>query len=253
MRYALALVGALTATAPALAVEAGPFTPTVVSASSPVEPVRKSVWSFALTGTRHNLKAGNGTDELLGNTASVQIGTGTIARSWYALGSFDILLGPYEPALGGQLNVDFQGTGFTVWSGFSAQTLDLRSDAGGYGFALGLSYADTVGRSIGANRQDRPDGADGDLYSNYVMRITNFSLLPGIFFSWLSPSRPQGNTPELLTTRTEGYILTLGVAMPLLISYSTESERFDPAKSGKEDGQLRGYSVLIALITLLGT
>lgn len=217
-------------------------------------PMRQSVWSFGITGERNNLKAGNGTDELLGNSAAIQIGTGSVSGSWYTIASLDILLGPYERALQDQLNVDYQGTGFTVWTGFSAQTLDLRSSAGGYGFALGLSYADTVGRSIGANRKDSGKGTPEDekRIGNYNIRITNFSLLPGIFFSWLSPGRPEGNTPDLLATRTEGYILTLGVAVPLLVSYSTKYETLD-GKSEDESGQLRGYGVLITLTSLLGT
>jgi hypothetical protein len=217
-------------------------------------PVRKSVWSFGLTGARHSLKAGNGRDEFLGNSAAVQIGNGSVAKSWYSLGSLDILLGPYEPALGDQLSVDYQGTGLTMWTGFSAQTLDLRSEAGGYGFALGLSYADIVGRSIGKNKKDdgSADPDNGARIGAYTMRVTNFSLLPGIFFSWLSPARPSGNAPELLATRTEGYILTLSAAMPLLVSYSAKFERLD-GEQESDSGRLRGYSVLVTLMSLLGT
>lgn len=226
-------------------------------AKKPTE-AKSSVFSFGVTGSRHNLKSGDG-NEVVGNSGAVQLGTGRVGESWFGLLSLDIHMGPYEPALDDQLNVDFQGTGLTLWTGFSAQTLDLRSAAGGYGFALGLSYADIVGRSIGANHKDsrrrdgsgKPAGEDAELIDNYTMRVTNFSLLPAIFFSWLKPGRLAGNSPELLSTRGEGYVLTIGVAMPIMVSYQAKYELLDGTPQN-DTGQLRGYSVLLNLTSLLG-
>lgn len=208
-----------------------------------------NVWSFGLTGMRHSLKAGNG-EEFLGNAAAIQLGTGYISNSWYADVSLDILLGPYEPTHDKQLNVDYVGTGVTAFAGFSAQTKNLRSAEGGYGFALGLSYADTVGRSVGRNRKE---GHGDDLVDNYTMRATNLSLIPAIFFSWLREARPDGNTPELLETRVEGYFLTIGMAMPMLSSYTARYNRRDSGEPVRQKGRLRGYSILIGLTSMLGT
>jgi hypothetical protein len=226
---------------------------------------RKSVWSVGLTGQRHSLKSGID-DDLLGNSALVQLGTGRIAESWYANASLDIILGPYEPTRQKQLNVDFVGTGLTVWTGFSAQTLDLRSQAGGYGFALGLSYADIVGRSQGSNRAlvdcgpDPKSGcedANARLIDQYQMRVTNLAVQPAIFFSWLSAARPEGNNPALLATRLEGYFLTVGLAIPLIanyqVKYTTLGSRHEPAESGTAKGRLRGYSLVVGLTAMLGT
>jgi hypothetical protein len=240
---------------------------------------KRSVFSFGVTGARHSLKAGNG-HEVLGNSGAVQLGMGQVADSWYVLTSLDIVLGPYERALNQQLDVDYFGTGLTGWLGFSAQTLDLRSREGGYGFALGLSYTDIVGRSIGSNRDKGADGDGGGgaddqvaRTENYVMRVNNLSLLPAIFFSWLEPGRPKGNSPEQLATRLEGYLLTIGAAMPLVINYQAKferrirrdvtadasaspEERAESAASVEPDtesGRLRGYSVLVTLTALLGT
>jgi hypothetical protein len=90
------------------------------------------------------------------------------------------------------------------------------------------------------------------------MRVNNLSLLPAIFLSWLAPPRPRGNTPELLMTRLEGYFLTLGMAMPLLSSYSARytvrPEPGQPAPPQKlEKGELRGYSILMSFTAMLGT
>lgn len=233
--------------------------PPQLKKDAPAKPVKRTVWSIGVAGERHSLKAGDG-NELLGNAAEVQLGSGYLSQSWYLLGTLDILLGPYEPTRDRQLNVDYVGTGLTIWTGFSAQTMDLRSSEGGYGFALGLSYADMVGRAVGRNRKDsgerqadgQPLEEDKGLIDTYAMRITNFSLLPAIFFSWLDPARPQGNSPELLATRVEGYLLTLGVAMPLQVSYQAKYETFD-GESHTETGQLRGYSIMASLTALLGT
>jgi hypothetical protein len=238
------------------------------------EGVRNTVWSFGLTGTRHSLKSGD-SNELLGNSAGVHLGRGYVSDNWFANFSFDILLGPYEPTQQQQLEVDYFGTGGTVWLGFSAQTLNIRSRAGGYGFALGLTYADIVGRSLGKNRKESDSSSDtekkienSNLIDDYTMRITNFSLLPAVFFSWLEQARPRGNTPELLKTRIDGYILTIGIAMPLLISYQakyTTRDKYvvregadvpeieEPSRDVTDSGRLRGYSLMINLTALLGT
>jgi hypothetical protein len=222
---------------------------------------RDQAWSFGVAGERHNLKAGNG-HELIGNAGKVQLGTGWIHPRWYGLVSLDVALGPYEPTYGGQHVVDYVGTGLTTWLGFSAQTLDLRSKDGGYGFALGLSYGDIVGRSTGRNLRDAGGERNPDLVDDYTMHVTDFSLMPAVFFSWLRPARPAGNTPELLATRVEGYVLTLGMEMPLLVTYQAKFQTrerkkddgsIEPAHAETASGQLRGYSILVALTALLGT
>jgi hypothetical protein len=216
-----------------------------LASTGPAPDAKHSVYSVGLLGLRHSLKSGEG-NEVLGNAGGVALGAGYVAKSWLATGSVDILLGPYEPTQKNRRDVDFYGTGATVWLGFSAQTLDLRSPEGGYGFGLGLSYADTVGRSAEVN----------GTVPDYVMRISNLSLVPGLFFSWLQPARPRGNTPELLTTRLEGEILSLGLAMPLLSAYSARYEAASAAPGSgptTQKGRLRGYTLTLVLTGLLGT
>lgn len=220
---------------------------------------RRSTWAFGLSGQKLTLKSGD-EYEVLGNQAAIQIGTGHIAKSWYFLGSLDFTLGPYEPTQSQQIDADFLGTGATLWSGFSAQTLDIRSTAGGYGFALGLNYGDIVGRSIGRNRRDdgkrQPDGKPTDdnqeLIDSYSMRVTHFSIIPGLFFSWLDEDRPLGNSKELLTTHIDGYLLTFGLAIPLDTTYSAKAVLTDKSvRSGT--GRLRGYTLIVTWSTILST
>ncbi len=202
---------------------------------------KRNVFSVGLSGARHSLKAGDG-NSVQGNSGAVQLGYGYVADSWFFGGSLDILLGPYEPARGKELDVDYVGTGATLWTGLSAQTLDLRSPAGGYGFGLGLTYQDTVGRSV----------APGAGLDEYVIRVTSVALTPGIFFSWLSPARQRGHTPELLKTRLEGFILNLGAAMPLLNSYKAKYLDVAKGETVNEKGRLRGYSIQMTLTAVIG-
>jgi len=225
-------------------------------------PIRNNFWTFGLSGTRHTLRAGDG-NELTGNTVDVSFGTGILRHMWYSYGTVDILLGPFEPTREKQLDVDYQGTGITYWWGYSAQELDLRHPEGGYGFTMGIKYADIAGRSIGRNRREkglRSNIENEHQISDYRMRITTFSLIPAIFFCWLKESRATGNSRELLRTRVEGYFLTLGLSLPVLSTYRaqyTSREKGDLGelnvdKNHKETGEMDGFSILINFTSLLG-
>jgi len=211
------------------------------------------VWTFGVTGLRQSLKTGND-NELIGNSGELQIGGGYVATHWYYTISADIIQGPYEPTYQRQLNVEYSGYGATMWSAFSAQNVDLRSIEGGYGFALGVSYATTTGYMNGRNRLDSGKNTNDDrrLVGEYKMHVNNLSLLPAIFFSWLSPSRPAGNTPDLLATRVEGYVLLIGAAAPILTTYDAIGTSSDGI-AHHDHGNLNGYSLLISLQALLGT
>ncbi len=248
---------------PALSQSAAPLViepPKIESDSSKNQEMKNSVVSIAIDGIRYILKADND-NELVGNGVKIGLGGGYIAKSWYMNGMLDILLGPYEPTRDKQLNVDYVGTGLSYWWGTSAQTLDLRSSEGSYGFAVGLNYADVVGRSVGRNRKETTNPADpenSNLIDNYIMRVTSFSVTPALFFAWLKGARPKGNTPDLLATRLEGYVMTVGVAIPLLASYQAHydkrgdvTEQFEPKKIS-EKGPLKGYSLLVSLNAFLG-
>jgi hypothetical protein len=226
--------------------------------------IRNGFWSFGLSGLRHTLKAGNG-NEVLGNTAAISIGTGYLRHKWYSYGTLNILLGPYEPTRDRQLNVDFEGSGATYWLGFSAQDLDLRSAAGGYGFVMGLDYSDISGHSVGRNRQESGDPANPKnvgLINKYSMHVSQLAVIPSIFFCWLEPGRLKGNTPELLRTRVEGYVLTIGIGIPFLSKYRAgyvmkikdeETGRGEIVdKSVNETGKLEGFSIIINFTSLLG-
>ena len=227
-------------------------------------PVRNNVWTVSVSGFRHNLKSADD-NEIIGRAGSVSLGMGYIAKSWVTSGTLDFIMGPYEPSRSNEVDVDFSGTGATAWWGYSAQTLDLRSVDGGYGFALGISYSDTIGRAVGRNRQSpqNPYAAENEgRIDDYFIQVNSVSVIPALFFTWLAPARSRGNAPDLLTTRLEGWFLTIGAGMPIDASYKAKySKRAKPdpesfstgSERVKEKGKLTGYSILISLSGLLGT
>jgi hypothetical protein len=210
------------------------------------------VWNFGLSGTRNFLKSIHG-HYILGSHGAVQFGAGYITPRWFAFTSLDFHTGPFEPVTVGEVDVDYMGTGFTAWSGISPQTNGLRQGGLGYGLALGVSYIDLVGRSIGygttrgTNAQD-PQGLTG--VSAYTLETTNVSVTPGIFLSYLEKPRLSGNHPELLTTRFEGHILTLGAALPVIAEFKKKTN-FSDGTNAVENGPMRVYRIDLTWTALL--
>lgn len=233
-------------------------------AAEPTPSVRKQFWTFELSAFRHDLKAGDG-NELKGKNLNLSIGKGSMKEKWFSYGSVDIILGPYEPVRGNQLDVDYKGVGLSYWIGYSAPDLNLRDELGGYGFIVGLIYSDLVGESIGKNLKINSDDTNPDnvnLIDQYRMHINYFAISPTIFFSWLKPGRKLGDNPDLLKTRIEGYFLTLGLAIPIVSNYQAKysvKERIDESGRGEivsadksDSGSLEGLSIMIRFTTLFG-
>ncbi|MFK7873570.1 MAG: hypothetical protein AB8C84_10490 [Oligoflexales bacterium] len=185
----------------------------------------KTLMGFGLEGMRHSFKAGDG-NEIIGNSLHTAMSGVYLSQSWFlSLGGM-MIIGPHEPMRGQQLGVDFQGAGGSVLWGYSAQDIDLRHRDGGYGFSLGMTYWDTVGRKIGENHRLqgwKSDTRNRGFISQYHIRSNTLALMPGVFFSWLKPERLQGKSPAELETRIEGYVLNIGIVFPLSARYRTRS------------------------------
>lgn len=206
-----------------------------------------TVWTIGLQGSQLALKSGDG-NHLLGFSTAVQLGRGWIGTNWYANVSLDIISGPYQSPKQQDLVVDFSGTGGSAFIAYSAENQSLRTFQGNYGFLLGVTYQDVVGRSVGR----RVSEVQGVAVDNWVMRVNNFSLFPAVFFTWLQSSAREAkrNDPQSLMTRIEGYFLTIGISTPMRATYSLHYNEDDiPMRSR---GDLRGYTLVISVSTLLG-
>lgn len=220
---------------------------------------RNAYWAVHLGGLQHNLRSGDGT-ELRGGSLTFDIGRGYLHENWYVEVDFGLLLGPYQKTGPQKLDMEYSGTSVGVTWGYSAETANLRSPTGNYGFMLGFQYADITGRSSGERSLTTGSDARVELLSRYRVSIQYASLMPAIFFCWLEEPRLKGNKPELLVTRIEGYMLTLGIGMPLYATYSSSYNRLietprSPETTSKEEkakGGLRGYSIVLSFSTLLG-
>lgn len=239
----------------------------VTSESAPQQPGQKidlksryGAFTIGLSGARHTMKGGDG-HAYSGNSFGISVGGAYVGEQYYLLGTYDTHMGPYEPIRDQQVIVDYTGTGFTAMAGANAQDTSLRTPDGSYGFALGVTYLDTIGRSAGRSKKDPADfdpviKASDDLIRDYKIRVTTLAIVPSLFFSWIEPARPKGNTPELLMTRVEGTLLSLGFSMPFLSTYHATYERKAKGSTESEDrsdrGRLKGYSILLQYWAFLG-
>ncbi len=207
--------------------------------------VRNNVWSMSISTHQHNLKSGDG-NHILGASGLVQLGWGYIGDTWLAGTTLDFVTGPFQSPKQQNLVVDFSGTGFSSYIGFSAENQNIRTYDGNYGFLLGISYTDIIGRSVGRRISEN----EGTIINNWVMRVNNFTLYPSVFFCWMEPARSKGNSPIDLQTRIEGYLLNIGLAAPIQTTYKLKYEEDGISTSTK--GNLKGYSVVVTFSALLG-
>lgn len=211
---------------------------------------RDDSWGIGLLGLQHSLKSGDG-NNLLGGASAVQLGYTHIGDSWILSSSIDVISGPYLASSKQDEKLDYSGTGATITFASSAEEANVRTYNGNYGFALGITYMDIVGRVVG-ERFDPEDRTD-----NLVIRVTNFGLMPSIFFTWLeSSARKRSNRPEDLATRIEGYHLNIGFIFPFMANYKVQYDELDTKddtrRQKKDKGSLFGFSIAVSFTALLG-
>lgn len=210
---------------------------------------KNSVWVFGVAGVDHDLAEKDGSN-LNGGSVMVQIGRGYIGTRWFGHGSVDIISGPYQTPQRSKPKLDHSGTGFSTLWGYNLNEGGIRKEGGSFGLSLGLSYADIVGRSTDTY------SSGNETVEQFVMRVSNFAVMPGLFYAWLEKARPNGNKPEYLVTRIEGYLLNLGVAVPFLATQTTKYQSYTPTKpegtAESQSGRMNGYSIVLNLTTLLG-
>ncbi len=210
---------------------------------------RDSSWTIGLQGVQHALKSGDGNNSLLGAATAVQIGYSKMSDNWIVTSSLDVISGPYLTPSHKDAKLDYTGTGCTITVSSSAEQADVRTHNGNYGFSVGLTYIDIAGREVGERKQQ---GARTD---NYVMRVTDWGIVPAIFFTWLEPkARLETNRPDDLYTRIEGYHLNLGFVVPLLANYNLRYDVIDGDKryTEREKGTFAGFTITVSFSALLG-
>jgi hypothetical protein len=202
----------------------------------------------------------NDLNSVYGNGGAVSFGLGYLKGHLLFSGHFDILLGPYEQMRDRSFSSDFAGTGFSTFVAYSSKSKEQAQGGYTYGLGLGATYEDAIGRSSGSKNVDL--SALGPQYQtdevsvqNYIIQTQTGFLTPTFYFAWLKPPRPKGNTPELLKTRLEGYLLSLGVSFPVYSQYRAKYDQRQEDASFKglvDNGKLKGYRIALGITTLLG-
>lgn len=219
----------------------------------------QSYFQLGIKGLKHQLKSGN-ENQLIGNAVTISLGASKVEKTYAQSLSLEIIQGPFQPAIDGKFEVDFEGTGITYSLLASAQDADLRSVSGSYGFALSFSYSDIVGRSGGSLSGTSYLENDENEISAYSMRVNQFAIAPGLFFAWMQKKRQLTQTKADLMTRVEGYFLSLSASIPLQVGYRStyeypatkdqETQEVSVIKT-KTKGNLGGYSIIIEFMSIL--
>jgi len=203
---------------------------------------------------------GRARNHLRGGRRRIQIGGGYFSEKWFSMGSADILLGPYDRSREEKIKTDYNGSGFTVWSGYDFSRDGLRGKSGGYGLAVAAKYFELQGRSVSKSPPHEEADGSSTYIDNYVARIRSISVIPALYFAWIKKERPSGNAPELLVTRVEGFLLMLGVGYPIDANYSAKFKEYSEDASGssetektmKQSGSMNGRTYVVSFTTLLG-
>jgi hypothetical protein len=209
-----------------------------VDATQQAKVPKSKIWVFSFIGVNHNLVSPTGSHKLRGLGSAVQVGYGHVAEGWFTTLNLDVHSGPFKLNQSGS-DLNFFGTGVSSEVGWSLNGGGLRSPTLSYGLGFGLNYFDIVGR---------PNLDDTKL----VMRVNDFALMPCLFLAKLSPPRFEGNTPEQLMTRIEGYMLNLGILVPILATYDQKIVDSGSGGTKRVKGRLGGFSVVMHLSTWLG-
>lgn len=209
---------------------------------------RESTFHLGMSQVQYDL-AGKDQLQLKGNSVAVSLGGGFLHRSYYDFYSLDILLGPYQPLSNEEARLDYSGTGFSTNWGWTWESNGLRDKNGSFGIALGLHYLDIVGRAVGTRTSET------GTISGLVTQVYDFAIIPGFFYANLKPARKKGNDPELLVTRLEGVLISLGIAYPIQADFTQEYLRRDNtgmSEKVKSKGDLDGRTYILQILTPLG-
>ena len=250
----------------------GNLSPVFAATATPapvVGPAKVSLWDIELTAMQYRWKGYGFKDptsdnDVVGKGAVLSLGYGqTLGEASWWQARLDLFSGPWEHIRNATFDADYSGTGVSMEIARAIWPGQLRGTSGTIAGVLAVGYTDMAGRSIGRNRAESlilDDRANYYLEQNYIVSVNALWMEPQIAWVKMLPTRPDGNSLELLDTRIEGYALSLGAVIPVYATYRAYSVRRKEEQSTsqapgeyRETGLLRGYAVAITLRTWLGT
>ncbi len=207
-------------------------------------PARNGNWSIGFDVRKLNITPSNRSYKQRGLTPDINVGYVYIKDSWWVMARGHVPFGPTSVRYPDSPPVDFEGYGLSATFGKSL-TSSLRNPGGSYGAEMGVEIFQLVGRSF-----RRQVLADQSISEAWLMKAGWTAITPALTATFLKPARPQGNRPEWLMTRIEGYHMSLGVVIPVQRSWDL---RWEHDHVGQGDrGTWKGVFGVVSLSTWLG-
>lgn len=207
-------------------------------------PSRKANWSVGIDVRQMSVTPDDRRYKQREAAPDINIGFVWIEDSWWAKGGMHLPLGPNSQRYPDSPPLDNEGYGVSAIFGKSLSG-SLRKDSGDYGLELGVESFELSARSF--RRQVLNDGSATD---SWIVKTRWVAITPAIFATFLRPARPQGNAPEWLMTRIEGYRIALGVVVPVQKSWDLRYKQGDSFRGDR--GSWKGFHGLFSVNAWLG-
>lgn len=175
------------------------------------------------------------------NTLNVGIASTHLSR-WLFDTNLQLISGPNNKQ---RMKVDFSGTGFSVRSAYSVSGPFRPSAA--FGPSLTASYQFLSGK----NPTDYANEVNGQTITSWSIKTRSFILTPALYYRSFKAARNVTNDPNYLTTRVEGWMVSLGVSIPAYLEYSLSQTSTENGSSSGA-GKLSGYSIELSTSVFLG-
>lgn len=208
-------------------------------------PARTGNWSVGFDVRQLDVTPNNRRYKQRGLEADINFGYVYVANSWWGTVRGHVPFAPTSQYYDESPPIDYEGYGVSTTFGKTLSASSLRQASGDYGVEVGLEIFQLVGRSF--RRQVLPDRSISEAW---VIRTGWTAITPAFSATFLKPARPQGNRPEWLMTRIEGYHVSLGVVIPV---QKTLDVRWEHDRVGQGDhGTWKGIFGIASLSTWLG-
>jgi hypothetical protein len=223
-------------------------------------PPRDIIWGFESTVERYNLRLPD-ESTVAGMAGRIGVAYGRIRDNQWLMGRFHFLAGPFDLARQGQFDADFSGTSIDFEYGSAFPGRSLRG-ASVPTLSIAFGYTDLNGRNIGDNRRITGSSTDNENYrreQGFQIHMGLVTVTPALGWTWTKPPRPQGNEPELLSTRIESAYARIGTMIPLysrgrveVTKRSADASPRQTASKYKATGHIVGYSLIASAGVWLG-
>lgn len=143
------------------------------------------------------------------------------------------------------LKVDYTGNSISARASYSFS--ESFRPAASYGSSLAISYQSLTGE----NPLNYSNTVNNENVSSWKLKAKLLKITPSLYYRSFKSKRNITNDPEYLKTRIEGWMISLGISVPVHLEYSL-SKTTDENSSMNSSGKLYGYDLLLSGSVFLG-